>query len=55
MVFMYAVGFRCIYGVLYDFSVCFMVVLSRVFAGFCCLFANVFYSGSNTYNIAVRH
>lgn len=54
LVFLYVVGFRCMYGVLYDFSVCFMVVLWRVFGCFCCLFANVFCIGSSTYNMAVR-
>jgi hypothetical protein len=43
------------YGVLYDFSVCFMVVLWRVFGCFCCLFLDDFCSGNNTYNIVVRH
>lgn len=27
LILLYAVGFRCMYGVLYDFSVCFVVVL----------------------------
>ena len=54
LVFPYVVGFRCMYSVLYGLSVCFVVVLWRVFVCFCCLFANVFCSGSNTYDIAVR-
>ena len=42
---------KCTYDVVDDFSVCFVVVLLRVFVCFCCLCADVFCSSSNTYQM----
>lgn len=43
LVFLYAVRFRCMYGVLYDFSVCFVVCCSVFLCVFvvCCLLFSV--------------